>query len=98
MKTVFVDFHNDKTHIRGICLWWLDEIHIDRKYENSQFLNVILEHENKHQKLTEKELAARYTLKRWWLMLYEEMWEWWDGIRIDSWSGRWRESLDREKS
>ena len=40
--------------LRAICLFWCDEIHISKKYENHPILNDIIQHELKHYRLAKE--------------------------------------------
>ncbi|MEM3592172.1 MAG: hypothetical protein QW702_08785 [Candidatus Bathyarchaeia archaeon] len=70
----------------AICLYWIDEIHVDESLKNSPILNDIIRHEIKHYHIIKKLIALHKEgklLKAVALALYNNLWDIWDSIRIE---------------
>lgn len=79
-------------HLLGadaICLFWIDEIHIDEKIKDHPILEDILKHEIKHYDFamkiieTEKEDSIKSIFKCMALMFLNNAWDFYDTIRIE---------------
>ncbi len=69
----------------AICLYWIDEIHIDERLKNSPILNDIIKHELKHYYIFKRLIAMREqgkTLNFLFLSFYNDFWDFFDSIRI----------------
>ena len=73
----------------GMCLYWVDEIHIDVKYRDSPILMDLLRHETKHYRLIKeiirlkKERKISSYLKSRLLIIYNNLWDIVDCIRME---------------
>jgi len=70
----------------AICLYWIDEIHIDEGLKNSPILNDIIRHELKHYYTIKRLIVMREQgkiLKPLFLAFYNNLWDIWDSIRIE---------------
>ena len=74
----------------GICLPWIHEIHIDAKYQNTPMGDMIIEHEMKHYILAWKRYNEKGKLRKMMLLLYNNLWDFYDIYRIElkSWLRR----------
>jgi len=59
----------------GICLFWLDEIHIDSFWKNTPVLPHIIKHEMRHYRIIKRVLNTKSSLKRIGLILYNNLFE-----------------------
>jgi len=67
----------------AVCLWWADEIHVDEKLRDSPHFMEILNHEMKHYRIMQRVIRERSWWKRELLLWYNELWDWYDNIRMD---------------
>lgn len=68
-------------YANAICLYWINEIHIDESMKNSPALNDIIEHEKKHYYLFVKAVKSN-CFKRNLLFLYNNLWCAFDSLRL----------------
>jgi len=68
--------------LRAICLFWCDEIHISKKYENHPILNDLIRHELKHYRLA-KEIQKANFWRALILSLYNNLWDFYDNIKME---------------
>ena len=69
----------------AICLYWINEIHIDSSYKDSPLLKDIIKHEMKHYKLLReatKALREKRILKAFVLIMYNDIFDIIDGLKI----------------
>jgi len=67
----------------AICLFWLNEIHIDEKWKNHPILPDIIRHEKKHYEFYQKIINSKTkTSKIYWFIL-NIIFEIYDHIRLD---------------
>jgi hypothetical protein len=68
--------------LHGICLFWLDppEIHIAKKYQNTPLGASLLTHELKHLKFIN--LAIKHAKLSVFIILYNDLWDYYDTARI----------------
>ena len=59
----------------AICLEWIDEIHIDKKYEEHQHIGLMIKHELKHYYLFKRIRSTKSHTKRFGLFLYNNLWD-----------------------
>lgn len=87
LKFFFVK--NLRLFANAICLFWIDEIHIDQKLKDSPILEDIIRHELKHYRLVKEilELRNEKSLKSVFkiivLTFYNNLWDLYDGFRIE---------------
>ena len=73
----------------ALCLYWIDEIHIDESLKDSPILDDIITHELKHYFLIQKILKARKektiksVFKSMALMFFNNLWDLYDCLRIE---------------
>lgn len=69
-------------YIDGVCLFWLNppEIHIAEKHRNRKYGALILQHELTHLKFVK--LARKHTIYRKFILLNNNIWDFFDMIRI----------------
>jgi len=71
----------------AICLYWIDEIHIDESLKNSPILNDIIRHEIKHYHIIKKIITLHKQGRRqeaFILKIYNNTWDILDSLRIFS--------------
>ena len=66
---------------RGICLYWIDEIHIDEEFKNHPALNDIVAHEKYHYKIISNALSSK-PLKRYALGCWNNIWDFFSSFKI----------------
>ena len=74
-----------KLYCEAICLYWIDEIHIDESYRDSPLIDDIIKHELKHYDLIKKVIQAkesRNELKASLLMAYNNLFDVFDTFRL----------------
>ena len=82
-------FVRDLLTVESICLYWIDEVHVDEKYRNSPILLDLLRHETKHYRLIKeiirlkKERKISSFLKSRLLIIYNNLWDIADCIRME---------------
>jgi hypothetical protein len=85
-KTPTVKFFPDLAKlsgIGGICLPWIHEIHIDAKYQDTEKGKMIIEHEIKHYRLAWKRFNEKGKLRRTLILLYNNLWDFFDVYLIE---------------
>ena len=65
---------NLKFYADAVCLFWINEIHIDESFKNSPVLDDIIRHEMKHWEIFHKAAASNF-FKRKLLLLYNNVWD-----------------------
>ena len=82
VKIRFVKNLLDVAGFEAVCLWWVDEIHVDEKLRDSPHLTEILNHEVKHYRIMQQVIRE----KKWWrrelLLWYNALWDWYDTTRM----------------
>ena len=69
-------------HAKAICLYWINEIHVDEKYRHHPAIGELIAHEMKHYRIISKMLATNSEAKRWFLELYNDLWDIFDVYRL----------------
>jgi len=67
----------------AVCVWWVDEIHVDEKLRDSPYLMEILNHEMKHYRIMQRVIREKSWWKRELLLWYNVLWDWYDCLRMD---------------
>jgi len=67
---------------KGICLYWINEVHIDETVKSDPLLEDILRHEVRHYAIITKALRQSSELKKGLLLLYNNIWNFFDCLRI----------------
>jgi len=70
----------------AICLYWIDEIHIDESFRNSKILDDLIKHELKHYYLIKRIIKAKEenkTLKAILLSIYNDIFDLLDSLKLD---------------
>jgi len=67
----------------AICLFWIDEIHIDEKWKNHPILPDIIRHEKKHYEFYQKMINSKSKLSKIYWFIRNEVFEIYDRIRLD---------------
>jgi hypothetical protein len=97
---------------KGICIFWLKEVHIHKKYENTPVGTILIHHELQHAKFIEKILNIRKNsklsphskvLKILTLTLENNIWDFFDCLKIELYElfydlRKWIDSSFRPKS
>ncbi|RLE45154.1 hypothetical protein DRJ16_00270 [Candidatus Woesearchaeota archaeon] len=69
-------------HANAICLYWIDEIHIDEKFKDHPLLSDIIKHELKHYIILKKIINEKSLLKKMLWGLYNDFWDFYDCFRL----------------
>jgi len=92
-ENIFQNFENSNLKIRfvknlhyacdGICLFWIDEIHIDEKWKDHQILPDIIKHEKKHYEFYQKMINSKTKISKIYWYIRNELFDIYDCIRLD---------------
>ena len=82
LKVRFVK--NLKVHANAVCVFWLNEIHVDETLKDSSALNDIVEHEWKHYRIIQRIIGTKSAFLRGILWLYNDFWCGFSGLKIDA--------------
>lgn len=66
----------------GICLYWINEIHIDKSFKYSKVLADLIKHEKYHYQLITKILKTKSIMNKIFLGLWNNVWDILDVSRI----------------
>lgn len=81
-RAPIVKFFDDMEKLFGTmghALPYANEVHVDSKYQGTEFGNAIVEHEVKHVKRLRQ---IRQGKNRLWTFLVDWLWDWYDSNRI----------------
>ena len=73
LKVRFVK--NLKLSAKAMCLYWIDEIHIDESLKDSVALNDIIKHEREHYRLVQKIVSTNSQVLKWLWTRYNNIWD-----------------------
>jgi hypothetical protein len=65
---------NLKFYAGALCLYWVDEIHVDESLKDSPALDDIIRHEMKHYEIAQRIIASKPWVKAL-LLLYNNFWD-----------------------
>ena len=83
MKEPKVKFYpNIKLIGNAICLFWIDEIHVDESLKDHPLIDDIIQHEVKHYHIIKRMLNCNSEWKRSLLMFYNNIWDLYDCLRF----------------
>jgi len=69
--------------IRGMCIPWIHEIHVDERYRDTKRGSMIIQHELKHYHLAWKYCNENRKLRRAAILVYNNLWDTFDVVRIE---------------
>ena len=70
-------------HSDAICLFWIDEIHIDEKFKDHPLLDDIIKHELTHYRIIKQIINEKSILKKILLSLYNDIFDFIDCFRLE---------------
>ena len=73
-----------KVHANAVCVFWLDEIHVDETLKESSALPDILAHEQKHYRKIQRIIKTKSAWLRGFLWLCNDLWCGFDTFKIDA--------------
>lgn len=79
----FVENLEALTLCKAFSLVWINEIHIDKKYEKASCLNDLINHEKYHHRILWKRYYTRRKWKRILLILYNNVWDCFDVLYLE---------------
>ena len=74
---------NLRLYANAIYLYWINEIHIDETFKDSPILDDIIKHEMKHYQIVQKILKTKSKFKRILLLLYNNIFDFIDCVKLD---------------
>jgi len=80
LKFYFAD--NLQFTANAICLYWINEIHVDSSLKGSPLLEDILKHEVKHYEFARRIISEKSELKRAMLLFKCNLWDFLSTLRI----------------